>query len=202
LVVGFHGYGASASSFGKTAQVLAEMGFVVALPESAYPLLANGKLGFQWFPSTKDDEDSQRAAHLLFSENTPAILDDLKARYAIDKVYALGFSEGAVAALGTAIFNHEDFAGSVQFGLPLFSADWITAQELSAGKSVRLLFVHGREDDRAPLAVSEEARSYFRDADYESALEVFDGGHTVPQDQLKVAAEWMSREERGTPDVR
>ncbi len=195
LIVGFHGYGASARSFSETARAIADMGFLVALPESAYPLIAGGELGFQWFPSMEGDESSQRVAHLLFFDHMPGMLADLKARYSIDRAYTLGFSEGAVAAMGTAIFNHEDFAGSIQFGLPLFSTDWLPEQTLPAGRNVRLLFLHGQEDERASASISEEAQAFFLEAGYEATLHVFDGGHTVPRDQLDVVAGWIRSRE-------
>ena len=92
LIIGFHGYGASARGFDRTDEALADMGFHVALPE---------------------------------------------------------------------------------------------------GKSVRLLFLHGKEDERVPLSVSEETRSIFSDAGYEATFHPFSGGHAVPQDQLEVVADWI-----------
>jgi predicted esterase len=191
LIVGLHGYGASASGFGRTGRALADMGFLVALPESAYSLLADDALGFQWFPSREGDENAERVAQLLFFDHMPSVFADLKARYSIEEVYTLGFSEGAVASLGTAIYNPKDCAGAIQFGLPLFSADWSTEQELTAGRNVRLLFLHGQEDKRVPPSISDEAYNFFLEAGYEAALHVFDGGHTVPRDQLDVVADWI-----------
>jgi len=93
--------------------------------------------------------------------------------------------------MGTAIFHHEHFAGAVHFGLPEFSADWLPGQSLPEGRNVRLLFLHGKEDNVAPLSISEETRSFFSDASYEATLHTFSGGHAVPQDQLEVMADWI-----------
>jgi phospholipase/carboxylesterase len=191
LIIGFHGYGASAEGFGRTAQALADMGFLVALPESGYPVLAERELGFQWFPSIEDAELGHQLPNLLFFDRIPALLADLRTRYSIDRAYTLGFSEGAVAAMGSAIFLHEDFAGAVHFGLPEFSSDWLPGQSLPEGKNVRLLFLHGDEDQRVPLSISEKTQSFFSDAGYEATLHPFSGGHTVPRDQLEVVADWI-----------
>lgn len=191
LIVAFHGYGGSAQGFERTARTLAAMGFLVALPESGYPLLASGGLGFEWFPKTEDQEHAQRVANLLFFDRVPALLADLKSRYSIDRAYTLGFSEGAVAAMGSAIFLHEQFTGAIHFGLPDFSSDWLPGRSVPEGKDVRLLFLHGEYDERVPLSISEEARSFFSEAGYEATLREFSGGHSVPPDQLEVVADWI-----------
>ena len=56
LIVGFHGHGGSAQGFGEIAKALAGMGFLVALPECGYPLLADRELGFDWFLNQIDGD--------------------------------------------------------------------------------------------------------------------------------------------------
>lgn len=191
LIVGFHGYGGSAQGFAAIAKALADMGFLVALPESGYPLLADRELGFDWFLNEEREELGLRASKLLMFDQIPTMLAGLEENYSIDRIYTLGFSQGAVAALGTAIFQHEHFAGAISFGLPEFSSEWLPGDSLSQGKGVRLLFLHGREDTVAPLSASEETLTLFSDADYEATLQVFSGGHAVPQDQLEHVADWI-----------
>ena len=191
LIVAFHGFGATAGGFQRIAEALAEEGLLVALPESPYPLLVGQKLGFSWFPDIGDEELEARAGRLVMLDQVQAVLEDLEERYSLDEVYTLGFSEGAVAALGSAVFNHDRFEGAILFGLPLFSSDWFPEDSLAEGTSVRTLFLHGEQDERAPFSASQQAHDVLSEAGYDTSLHPFPGGHTVPLNQLAHAVDWI-----------
>lgn len=192
LVVALHGYGSSARAFRRVAEVLIAQGFVVAVPEAPYALLVENGLGFDWtLHHVDDDELSNRATPPLMREYLPAVARDIAERYPIDRAYTLGFSQGAVLALGTAVFNPELFDGAVSFGLPAFSPEWVSPAALAAGRDVGMLLIHGDADELAPFAASEAARAYFATADYDVTLKPFRGGHTVPDEQLMIAVRWM-----------
>ena len=192
LVLGLHGYGGTAEEFAWIADVLAERGFLVALPESPYPMLVGGEVGYDWMLTRTDDEPLEvRAATLAMREHLPAVVRDLRQRHAIDRVYTLGFSQGAALALLTAVHEPELFDGVVSFGIPLFDAGWFSSDTLELGHGLRVLLVHGEQDERAPFAASQDAHAALEAAGYDVTLVPFEGRHHIPEQPLRRAATWM-----------
>ena len=192
LVIALHGYGSSAQAFGRVGEQLAAAGFIVALPQPPYGFLVEGGLGFDWTLHHLDDDAlSDRATLPLVERFLPSLAGEISGRYSIDGVYALGFSQGAVLAKATSIVNHEVFDGVVSFGLPDFRPGWFPGDAFAAGRGVDVLLVHGDADDRAPAAVSVAARDRLAAAGYDVALQRFAGGHSVPDEQLELVAQWI-----------
>ncbi len=209
LIVMLHGFGGSAEKAQRTVGELAAMGFLVALPEAPYPLLRKERLGYGWTLFHQGDPAlTKRASNLAVHDRIPPVVTDLRQRYRIDRVYVMGFSEGALIALMTGIYNSGVFDGVVSFCPPGFDGfrgpsgdgtprprgpSWFTGNTLAAGSGVRVLLVHGRKDSRAPFAVSEHARDTLKDAGYDVTLRHFVGGHRVPKDQLGFVAKWIRK---------
>ena len=108
----------------------------------------------------------------------------------------------------TGIYHSGLFDGIVSFGPPGFGGfrgpsrdgtprprrpSSLKGNTLAEGSGVRVLLVHGREDPHAPFVVSEYARDTLKDAGYDVTLRPFDGGHTVPKDQLDFVAKWIRK---------
>jgi phospholipase/carboxylesterase len=192
LVVALHGYGSSAEAFGRVGRRLAADGFLVAVPQPPYAFPVEGGVGFDWtLHHLNDDALSDRATPPLIERFLPDLVRDIGARYAIDRVYALGFSQGAVMAIATSVINHDVFDGAVLFGLADFRAGWFPGNSFVEGRDVDVLLVHGRADDRVPFAVSERARDALAAAGYDVTLQPFRGGHSVPDEQLELVADWI-----------
>lgn len=192
LIVALHGYGSSAEAFSRVGEQLAAAGFLVAVPQAPYAFVTEGRLGFDWTLHHLDDDVlSDRATLPLVWQFLPALVRDLGERYSVDRVYALGFSQGAVLAMATSINNHDVFDGVVSFGLPDFRPGWFPGDAFAAGREVDVLLVHGDADDRVPFAVSEAARDRLVAAGYDVTLYSFSGGHSVPDEQLARVAQWI-----------
>lgn len=193
LVVALHGYGSSATEFRRIADELAAAGFVVALPEATYSMAIGAGVGYDWTLTQQDDPAlGERATRLLASKYLPATVREIRGRYAIKDVYVLGFSQGAVVALLTGIYNPSVFRGVISFGLPVFDPSWIAPDAPTTGRGVHVLLVHGHQDERAPRSVSERTGAHFKQAGYNVSLRIFEGGHTVPSAELARAAQWIS----------
>ena len=81
LVIALHGYGSSAEDFARIAHELTAAGFLVALPESPYAFLVEGRLGFDWtLFHIGDDALSNRATLPLMLEYLPAVARDISVR--------------------------------------------------------------------------------------------------------------------------
>jgi predicted esterase len=192
LIVALHGIGGTAEEFHRIAEAFAAEGFMVAVAQAAYPMLTQGKIGYDWSLLHRGDFALiKRATELASSNQLPTVVTDLRKRYRIDRVYILGFSQGALLAMVTGLYNSGLFDGVVSFGPPAFDTSWFTGNILAASSGVRILLVHGQEDQSARFAVSEHARDSLKDAGYDVTFRPFAGGHTVPNDQLDFVVKWM-----------
>ncbi|MHC4697177.1 MAG: alpha/beta hydrolase [Planctomycetota bacterium] len=192
LIVALHAFSESAEVAQPFVEELAAKGFLVAIPEAAYPLLVQGRIGYGWSLFHKGDVAlTDRAGRLAVNEQIPPVVTDLRQRYRIDRVFILGASEGAMMALATAINNGWLFDGVVSFFPPAFDTSWFTGNTLTASSGVRVLLMHGREDMLARFAVSEHARDALKDAGYDVTFRPFSGGHTVTNDHLDFVAKWI-----------
>ncbi|HET7038680.1 MAG TPA: dienelactone hydrolase family protein [Gemmatimonadales bacterium] len=197
LVVALHGYGGSAARFRRVGDRLAAAGFVVALPEATYPTPTAGGIGFDWTLMRQGDPAvGARATRLLVERYLPEAVADIRRRYAIDRVFVLGFSQGALVALLTGVRNDTVFDGAVGFGLPAFQPAWLGDDGRAGPHSPPVLLLHGADDDRAPVAVSRAARDSLSAAGFDITFRQFAGGHVVPGDQLALAARWMLNQGR------
>lgn len=206
LIVALHGYGSSAESFRRVGERLAEAGFLVALPEATYAFLTGGgDLGFDWGLYHRGDPAlDRRAFELLIAGYMPEAVRALQDRYAVGSTYVLGFSQGAIVAMLSGIYLNETVDGVISFGLAAYEPAWFQdpklALPLASGRHLSVLLIHGDEDERVPLAVSQGAHNHLAGEGYQVTLRRFRGGHTVPDGQLDFVAEWLrdrSRDEGG-----
>lgn len=196
MIVALHGYGGSAEAFSRVGRKLASAGFIVAIPEASYTILVNNqKLGYDWFLYHTGDEALQlRAGMLAATDHIPRVVTDLRRRYRLDAVYLLGFSQGAMMAFVTGINHNGLFDGIVTFGLPAFDTAWFLDDTLSTARDLRILVIHGEQDEPAPIAISERARDELRSASYDVTYRAFAGGHSVPNDELDFVKTWVQQE--------
>jgi phospholipase/carboxylesterase len=194
LIVALHGRGESTEVAQPFVAELAAKGFLVAIPEAAYPMVERGELGYSWFVFDRRDPSLwERATRLVVNDQIPPVVTDLRQRYRIDRVYILGASEGAIVALLTAIQNSGLFDGVVSFFPPEFDTSWCPGNTLAASSGVRVLLMHGREDKLAQFSVSEDTRDALKDAGYDVTFRPFTGGHTVTNDHLDFVAKWIRK---------
>jgi phospholipase/carboxylesterase len=154
-VIALHGWGASAHDLIGLSPILHGGGALVLCPQGPVAFqIAEGVLGFGWWPITENREmdpeafDRARGALRKF-------LDEAAARYPIDrrKVVLLGFSQGGVMAYDLALTEPERFAGLVALsswlpeevdqGIPMIPV--ARAQDSRQRLTARGLNVHYRE---------------------------------------------------------
>jgi phospholipase/carboxylesterase len=195
LIVALHGYGSSAEAFSRVGRRLANAGFIVAIPEAPYAMLVDGKLGYDWFLYHRGDDALQmRAGMLGAADHLPGVVTDLWRRYRIGDVYVLGFSQGAIGAFVTGLNNSGLFDGVVSFGLPAFDTAWFLDDTLRTARDLRILIIHGDQDERAPIRYLQKARDTLRAAGYDVTFRTFSGGHSVPNNELEYVKEWVQQD--------
>ncbi|MCO6458242.1 MAG: alpha/beta hydrolase [Pirellulaceae bacterium] len=134
-----HGYGDSNTSYVDNARQWADLGFVsVAVPGSVP--LSGGR--FQWSRDSTDPTHQDLRAIV----QSP-LFDGLVNR---DKVFVLGFSQGALHAMLVTAEHPDVYAGVVAIspGGPL--SERLAEPQLSSSRPAGCVFIHGTQEPHAP----------------------------------------------------
>lgn len=162
LVVMLHGVGSNGDDLISLAPILAD-----ALPDTLffspngierYDQAPDDFVGYQWFSlASRSPHHLLRGAAQAASIMNPA-LDELLSRYHIDdsKLALLGFSQGTMTSLYTALHRQRQIAGVVGFSGALIGAD-VPPHAYTARPPVCL--IHGEEDMVVPFSAMAHAEN-------------------------------------------
>lgn len=171
LVLSLHGAGGSGRRGLPRLRALADdLGLLLLSPDSRAPTWDVVRTGFG-----PDVEFVDRALDLVF------------ARYAVDpaRVAAEGFSDGASYALSLGLIN-----GGLFTHVIAFSPGFVLA-ERRRGRP-RCFVSHGLRDPVLPIdPCSRRIVRELRGDAYDVSYTEFDGGHVVPPDIARAAADWL-----------
>jgi phospholipase/carboxylesterase len=189
LVVGLHGYGASAKGFARIWQRFGNPRFIYAVPETPYMMMPGREPGYSWYPDLADTARWPEAAQLT-QEYVLAVADELGKRFKVTERWLLGFSQGCGLAYATAISHPGAFTGIGAFGGWL--DDDLTDEQVAAAKSLAVFIAHGREDRMVEFKAATAARERLKKHGYRLRFEEFAGGHTVPAELARKFADWVA----------
>ena len=192
LLVGLHGLGSSADRFARLWSRFDEPDFIYAIPQAPYPFSVGTDVGYSWYTRVREDPAATTRSRLMTEEYILDVVRDVTERYNVSDVYLLGFSQGCAFTYATAIRNPGPFTGLICFGGWL-DTDWLSETDIRAADDLRVLIVHGRQDTGVDYENGTDARDLLKRHGYDVAFVDFDGGHRVPAEHLKLAAEWMQR---------
>lgn len=108
-----------------------------------------------------------------------------------ERIYLLGFSQGAILSLTVALTQPELVAGILPLAgrIPPEVKPWIVAPERLAGLPVFL--AHGRSDAVIPFFWAEQARDFLRSVGVTLTFMEYPAGHRIPPDMLADAVSWL-----------
>jgi phospholipase/carboxylesterase len=192
LVVGLHGNGSNADEQMRSMPADAFEGMICAAPEGAYSrldLASQRGAHFSWYLPDADVA-LRPLLDAATSEQVVRVVEDVSQRHRVSRVVLLGFSQGVSVAYLTAMSRPDRIAGIVAFagGFPRTS---VTPEQLKAASHLRVMIAHGTGDAQVRLEASERARDLLREAGYKVQFETFDGGHVLPPDAARSAANWI-----------
>jgi phospholipase/carboxylesterase len=195
-IVMMHGYGADARD-------LVSLSNVIKVPAGTTWLFPNGPLkvpigpgifGQGWFPIELEALELARASgtHRDYSNATPpgikqmreSIFNMLKVQnIAMEKVIFAGFSQGAMLATSLALY-----APVSPLGLIILSGsilDEKTWTEKAKGRAGMTFYQsHGSMDDLLSLGGAEKLEHVLLSAGLKGKLQIFTGGHEIPQEVI------------------
>jgi predicted esterase len=190
LVLALHGVGGTAARFATLRNDFADADFIWAVPEAPYPLALQDGIGYSWTAQMSGVEDIRKESYATSSRYVVELVDALRGRYNVGDVYLLGFSQGSYLGYGAALRNPAVFKGLICFGGP-FKPAALGAEELTAGRDVRIFIAHGEDDPAVSYEESTTARDDLEAFGYDVTFRSFSGGHEVPAEVLREAEAWM-----------
>jgi len=192
LVIALHGFGHSAEGFLGVGQPFYTAGIIFASVRAPYPfLLEDGQLGYDWSLQHLGRLEVGDEAAQLTVDYILRVVAGLRLRYAVGRVYLMGFSQGGAFAYMSAIPNHTEFDGLVVFGAR-FDQSWFPAGSLAEGEGLPVFIAHGESDQAISVAASERARDTLTAAGYDVRFRPFEGGHTVPPEVVAEVVGWIA----------
>lgn len=195
LVLGLHGYGDSAEKFVSIwdAREL-EINFVFAAPGAPYAFSTGKQVGYSWSPrlDPETNPDAVQRAGDMAARYVLECIEHLKKTYNINRVYLMGFSQGAGMTSLIGLKNPTLFAGIAPFGGWL-DTDRISVEELKAAEKLPVLIVHGRQDTVVPFEAGEKTRQTLEKHGLTVEFLAFDGAHTVPLKGLQVLMKMVDK---------
>jgi phospholipase/carboxylesterase len=159
--------------------------------------LVRGPDSFAWFVA----EPTPRGFRIIVPEQLAASRDaivgflaEAVAAYDADpaRVYLLGFSQGAIMSLTTALTMPERLAGVVAIAgrIPPEVEPWIVPPARTAG--LPLLLEHGRFDRVLPISWAERARPLLERAQVALDYREYDAPHSISPAMRDEAAAWLA----------
>ncbi len=188
LLIVLHGFGQVAAEFIKIFAPLVQSGILVAAPQAPhqfYKSLADRSVGFSWLTRYERDQSIQDFA--AYMKNFYTLL---QREYRVDeqRVFVLGFSQGVSMAYRTWAQSAAPLSGVVACGGDLPPDIGERLHELPP---LRVLLVHGRNDQIVPLRKAHEAQSQLSAAGFPVELFEFDGEHFIPTETMAQIAKFI-----------
>jgi phospholipase/carboxylesterase len=108
--------------------------------------------------------------------------------YEIDRIYLVGFSQGASMSYIAGIRRPDVYDGIVPFG-GMIDPSWFTEDQLEAARDLRVFIAHGNEDN---IELAQMSRDLLEGAGFDVEYREFHGGHFIHLDTLHEAVAWMN----------
>lgn len=182
-LVMLHGRGASATDIIRLAKLFNLTDAAVYAPQAA---------NHSWYPYSFMASEMQNQPALDSAlENVGELVKQIEADgIAADRIYFLGFSQGACLALEYIGRNAKPYGGVVAFTGGLIGQELIAARYKGDLAGTPILITTGDRDPHVPLKRVEESVEVLKRLGAEVTLKVYPGKpHSISPDEIEVATE-------------
>jgi phospholipase/carboxylesterase len=204
LVIGLAGGGGNPEDIISIWDDSPNSSFIYAVPQAPYPLLNDGKLGFDWanWPTANEELISQ--ATKLSGKYIVKVVKELTRLHNINNVYLMGFSQGAILSYLVGIKHHQFFKGIICLSGPgllvpltnpfggTLNPIWLTEELIQDAAELQVFIAHGKDDQPAPYELATRSRNILVNYGYDVTFREFDGGHNLPPGEiLEQVVNWI-----------
>lgn len=193
LVIFLHGYGSNeADLIGMKFQLPVQYNYL-----SVQAPLALGEGRFQWFRKKGEGAYNGETDDLKASgQKLRDFVAQAAKKYhaAPDKVYLIGFSQGAMMAYEVGLRPPVAVGGIAALSgrlLPVLKSELKTGQQ---PLPLNIFIGHGTADDRVPYHDGTEAKALLQQLDYKPQFHAYPGvGHSISGAELRDLNAWLQR---------
>lgn len=191
LIIGLHGAGGDPVDFMRSFKLVGG-DFIFATLAGPYTNSVTPGPGYFWYNRLLTDSTLSNRMTDLAVDYIAKAVRDLKKKCPVDKVFLVGFSQGAMISYEAGIRKSDIINGIICFGGILYE-NRFAAKDFEAGKKLRVFIAHGFSDAAVPFADGEKARDLLRGDGYDVTFISFEGGHFVPASVLAEALKWVDK---------
>ncbi len=188
-----HGYGSNEADLFSMSPYLDARFFIVSAraPVTLMPgMHAWFNLEFTAQGIIPDLRQAEASQHLLLR-----FLDELVSVYPVDeqRVYLMGFSQGAMMSLTLALVRPQRFAGVVAMSGRLPESARAQMAEAKALTGLPIFVTHGLYDDLLPVQHGRETRAILETLPVDLSYKEYPMGHEVNPESFRDIRAWLSR---------
>lgn len=153
---------------------------------------AFGWFAIEWTAAGITYDESDAAKGQATAEQA---IRELVSAYDVDpeRVYLMGFSQGAIMSLGIATSRPEMIAGAVIMSGRLRPGVEAAAAESDRLAGLPIIVVHGTLDTVLPIESGRKIAAYLRRTPVDLTYREYPMAHTVSQESLSDIAEWLTK---------
>ena len=124
-----------------------------------------------------------------------ALIDEVIVRHAADaeRVYLLGFSQGATLALSFALTVPDQVAGLIAIGCRLLREVLPTIAPVERIAGLPIFLAHGIHDDVVPIGRARATREFLGGLGVDLTYREYSTGHRIPPETLTEGAVWLTQ---------
>ncbi len=180
-MIGLHGRDADKHAFFPFVR---QMGFLHTrwiLPSAPHPT-APGAATFRWFHDAAGEPDRIETGRMLIS----GIIETEIGRGVVpENIFLVGFSQGAMMALDTALRYHTRLGGVVSLSGMLAAPELLESERHSANAHVPVFMGHGRHDRIIAVETGRAAARRLSVMGYDVEWREYDTGHRISSQEVK-----------------
>jgi phospholipase/carboxylesterase len=199
LVISLHGGGGSYETFQRLWKYFEDPQFIMVTPQAPYKWLMGEKIGYDWAAWPTEDLATMQRAIKLTSTYIENLIQTLSARYKINKVYLMGFSQGSIITQIAGINNHQLLAGIIILSGPEVDHPdkpeivWPSANAVQLANNLKVFIGHGKDDEIVDISLAKKSRIQYEESGYEVSFFEFEGGHEINQEEMNEVEKWLNR---------
>lgn len=189
-IILLHGVGSNEEDLFRLAENFPELAYII----SARAPLQFSPTAFGWyevdFSTGKPVYDKAQAAQS--KELITQFIDQLLAKYDIaqDKVYLVGFSQGAIMSYSVAISHPEKVAGIAALSGRMLEEDQALLNEMES-LDVKVFIAHSESDNVLPYPHAEKANELLQNKGQNLFFHVHNAGHGIDASTVESLVSWL-----------